>query len=142
MISCQKRVVNYEKIEVDKHSEDSWTYIVEKTHKDKFRWMTNRQMGSLGYLLHDDVYYIHSNWWKENKEEVLKNIESGKLVNKKIQVEESETRVVGNTAIVTGKGIFKASLDDKPIEINLLYTEVYVLSTGKVLLLSRHACRL
>jgi hypothetical protein len=116
--------------------------IIHGLHIDKFRWMKNRNIDSLSEILHKDVFYIHSNGWKESREEVLNNLSSGKLTYHDITVKESETRIFGNTGIVTGKGLFKVSLDNKPLEINLYYTEVYVFEGKNTYLISRHATRL
>ncbi|MBK8852589.1 MAG: nuclear transport factor 2 family protein [Saprospiraceae bacterium] len=116
--------------------------IIHSLHIDKFRWMKNRNIDSLSEILHKDVFYIHSNGWKETREEVLNNLSSEKLTYHDITVNESETRIFGNTGIVTGKGLFKVSLDNKPLEINLYYTEVYVFEGKNIYLISRHATRL
>ncbi|MBK9257454.1 MAG: DUF4440 domain-containing protein [Saprospiraceae bacterium] len=111
-------------------------------HIKKFRWMEQKQMDSLSLLLDDGVYYIHSNGWKETKDEVLENIQSGKLTYRNVRITDSDVRLIDNTAIVTGKGIFSVSMDDKPIEINLYYTEVYVIKAEGIRLVSRHACKI
>lgn len=111
-------------------------------HLKKFRWMESLQLDSLAALLHEDVYYIHSNGWKENKKEVLENLHSDKLRYHKVTVTESDCRVIGDMAIVTGKGIFQVSMEGTLLEIKLYYTEVYTTSENTMRLVSRHACRL
>lgn len=110
-------------------------------HLKKFRWMESLQLDSLAALLHDEAYYIHSNGWKENKTELLENLHSGKLRYHKVTVTESDCRVIGDMAIVTGKGIFQVSMEGTPLEIKLYYTEVYSTSENTMRLVSRHACR-
>jgi uncharacterized protein (AIM24 family) len=45
------------------------------------------------------------------------------------------------TAVVTGKGTFYVTMEGKPYEFNLFYTEVYVISDSGIKLISRHACK-
>lgn len=111
-------------------------------HLAKFRWMELQQLDSLSAFLHPDLKYIHSNGWIESKDDVLKDLQSGKLVYQKVQVQESQVRQIAQTAIVTGKGNFKVVMDGKSLDINLLYTEVYVKQKKQWLLISRHANRL
>ncbi len=112
-------------------------------HLKKFQWFIQQQTDSLELLLHDEIQYIHSNGWKESKQELIRNIQSGKMKYSDIQTEEAEVKLFDNIAIVSGKGTFTVSLDDKPIVIHLLYTEVYQENkANKIQLISRHACRL
>lgn len=110
-------------------------------HKRKFVWMENKNVDSLNILLHDDVQYVHSNGWKESKSDVIHNISTEKLTYHKVQVLESNAKIIDNTGIVIGKGIFQVALSDKPIEITLLYTEVYSISAKGIFLISRLACK-
>ena len=111
-------------------------------HLAKFRWMELQQLDSLSAFLHPDLKYIHSNGWIESKDDVLKDLQSGKLVYQKVQVQEAQVRQIAQTAIVTGKGNFKVVMDGKSLDIILLYTEVYVKQKKQWLLISRHANRL
>lgn len=115
---------------------------IQNIHLQKFKWFIEKNTDSLSTLLHENVHYIHSNGWKETKQELIHNIKSGKLTYHSVTVHESDVRIEGNTAIVTGKGIFNVALDGKGMEIPLYYTEVYVLSQSGIRLLSRHACRI
>ncbi|MFZ1705078.1 MAG: nuclear transport factor 2 family protein [Saprospiraceae bacterium] len=116
--------------------------VLEKIHKDKFRWMILQQYDSLATIMHKDMVYIHSNGWTENKDEMMFNMQSGKLKYDKIVIDETNIRLDGNTGIVTGKGVFNVSLEGKPLEIKLYYTEVYVYKNNRYLFLSRHACKI
>lgn len=116
---------------------------VGKIHLKKFDWMINMDTTRLSDLLDDQVHYIHSNGWKETKKEILNNIISGKLKYHQVEVNEYEVRSFGHAYIVTGKAKFNVSLEDKPIDIALYYTEMYIVDEGgKPKLVSRHACRI
>ncbi len=108
-------------------------------HQKKFDWMINKQYDSLQMVLEKQLVYIHSNGWIETKAEVIADLKSGKLNYLKVNVTEAKARIYKNTAIVNGKGIFNVMLEGKPVEINLLYTEVYINKKNKWQLASRHA---
>ena len=113
-----------------------------KLHQTKFRWYQEKKLDSIAFLLHPDVNYIHSNGWVEHKSEVIENIQSGKLIYTNVEVLNADVTISENTAIVLGSGIFSVSLNDKPIVIKLLYTEVYTSINKNPQLIHRHACRM
>lgn len=110
-------------------------------HRAKFDWMIEVQVDSLQKYFHEDAIYVHSNGWIETKEEVLENLKSVHLKYDSLQYINATCRNVAETAIVLGEAIFFVQLDDKPIEIPLLYTEVYIKANGHWQFYSRHACR-
>jgi len=110
-------------------------------HKQKFLWMEQTEIDSLDQYLHPSLVYVHSNAWHEDKQEVLENLQNGKLSYQKVTIEQSFGRIEGNTGIVNGKGKFEVALNGDPLTIYLDYTEVYVWIDNKWKLLSRHACR-
>lgn len=110
--------------------------------KKKFGLMIRMKYDSLEAALDERLLFVHSNGWTETKHEFIEDIKSGKLRYKNIQVSESSARIYPSTAIVNGKGKFTVTLDGNDLELNLSYTEVYILKNGKWLLASRHANRL
>lgn len=130
-------------VNVQAQKDDSVTekYLVQ-LHLRKFGWLINKQMDSLKSLLDDRVKYIHSNGWTETKDEIIADLKSGKLNYTKVNVTESSCRVYKGAAIINGKGIFNVVMDNKPLEIQLYYTEIYVKKKKGWQLVSRHANRL
>jgi glycerophosphoryl diester phosphodiesterase len=128
-------------IELSKKPDRQLKERINDIHMKKFNWMINAQIDSLDNILHKDVYYIHSNGWKETKSELIQNLKSEKLKYVQIKIHQSEVRTDENAAIVTGKGTFNVSLDGKDIELNLYYTEVYIIGKEGIKLISRHACK-
>ena len=116
--------------------------FVLKLHEAKFRWMVNKNLDSLNAILDERVQYIHSNGWTENKKEIIEDIRSGKLVMSSVKVSEASARVYKGFVIVNGKGSFNVLLNGEPIDISLLYTEVYAKRQNGWLLVSRHANRI
>lgn len=110
--------------------------------KKKFQWMTRPQLDSLTAVLDDQMIFVHSNGWTENKKEFIDDIKSGKLKYTQIEVQEASIRMFDKTAVIIGKGKFQVILEGNPLDINLYYTEVYVYKRKKWLLASRHANRL
>lgn len=110
--------------------------------KQKFVWLIEKQRDSLDLLLDDRLMYIHSNGWTQSKVEVFDDMQSGKLVYKQVDIDATQIRLFGNTAIVTGTGRFQGSREDKEFDLPLSYTEVYVKQGKRWLLVSRHSNRL
>lgn len=109
--------------------------------KKKFRWMVEKKIDSLSVLADERLSYIHSNGWIQTKKDFIEDF-NGKLVYHDIQVVELHSRVYRRSAVVTGKGHFTVSLNGNRLEVDLLFTEVYIRSGGKWKLVSRHANRL
>lgn len=116
--------------------------FVLKLHEAKFRWMVQKKLDSLNSILDDRMQYIHSNGWVQNKNEVIEDIRSGKLTMNNVAVTEASARVYKGFVIVNGKGNFNVLMEGKPVDIYLLYTEVYAKRTNGWLLVSRHANKL
>lgn len=117
--------------------------IKEKTilqlHEVKFEWLVKKQYDSLKSVLDEKLIYIHSNGWTESKDEIIADLKSGKLNYLGVKVTESKARIFKGTGIVTGKGIFNVILEGKPVELQLMYTEVYLEKKKGWKLVSRHA---
>ena len=116
-------------------------YILQ-LHADKFNWLTIKQYDSLNLFLDEQLVYIHSNGWIESKADIIADLKSGKLNYLGVKVTESKARIFKETAIVTGKGIFNVVMEGKPIELTLMYTEVYQEKKKGWKLISRHANKL
>jgi hypothetical protein len=110
---------------------------------NKFNWMIHKQYDSLWMVLHENVRYIHSNGWVQNKQEVIDDFKSGKLVLKSVQILESSIRLFDRMAIVIGRGNFSGVMSGSTFDVPLFFTEVYVIDEeNKWKLISRHANRL
>lgn len=124
------------------NDESATEKFVLKLHEAKFRWMVNKRLDSLNNILDERVQYVHSNGWVQNKKEVIEDIRSGKLTMTNVKVSEAKARVYKGFVIVNGKGVFSVVMDGKPLDIVLLYTEVYAKRQNGWLLVSRHANKL
>lgn len=116
---------------------------VNQLHKRKFEWLINKKYDSLNWLMDEQLTYIHSNGWIQSRQDVLDDLKSGKLNYTSVIVEESRVSYFTQSAVVTGKGIFKGLMADKSeFTIHLLYTEVYVRQRKQWKLVSRQATKI
>ena len=117
---------------------------VNQLHKKKFLWMTSKNYDSLNWVTDETLKFIHSNGWIQTKKDLIEDLKSEKLNYTSIIVEESSVTVYNNqSAVVTGKGIFKGLMPDKSeFNVHLLYTEVYIKSKKHWKLVIRQACKL
>lgn len=116
--------------------------VVLNLSKRKFNWLVNQQSDSLQAILDDRVLYIHSNGWAQTRQEILDDMNSGKLIYKKVEVQDAKVRLYDKTAIVTGTGRFAGVRGEHEFDMPLSYTEVYVLRKKKWMLVTRHANRM
>jgi uncharacterized secreted protein with C-terminal beta-propeller domain len=105
----------------------------------KFKWMINLNMDSLENILDENVMYVHSNGWSQNKHEIIEDFKTKKLVLNKIEILETKIRNFENTYVVNGVGIIAGEIDSNPFSVKLNYSEVYVYKNRKYFLFSRHA---
>lgn len=113
-----------------------------KLSRDKFRWLTSGATDSLQAILDPRMQYVHSNGWVQNREEMIADLASGKLVYEAIVVKTATVRLYKRSAVVTGQGTFTVRMNGSPLVIDLGFTEVYVREGNRWLLASRHANRM
>lgn len=98
---------------------------VEQQELQRFEAQMHRDTAALKILLADDLVYIHSNAYTENKTQHLHAIASGDIQYLSMERQEAKRRTYGKTAIINGiihvKGVFKTN----PFDVNLRYTAVY-----------------
>jgi len=108
----------------------------------KNRWLVENKIDSIRNLLDSRCLYLHSNGWIQTADEVVKDMESKKLVYRKITISESQARQFESMVIVTGKGRFEGEVDGKAFGMVLMYTEVYVKRKSSWKLVSRQSTKL
>jgi hypothetical protein len=105
----------------------------------KFKWMISLNMDSLENILDENVMYVHSNGWSQNKHEIIEDFKTKKLVLNKVEILETKIRNFENTYVVNGVGIIAGEIDSNPFSVKLNYSEVYIYNNRKYFLFSRHA---
>lgn len=108
----------------------------------KYQWLIHRRADSLDRVLDERIQYIHSNGWVQNKKEILDDMWTGKLVYQRVTIKDASVRVYGKAAVVTGTGTFEGINNGTAFNLELRYTEVYVLSDAGWKLVSRHSNRM
>jgi hypothetical protein len=116
--------------------------FVQAFSEKKNLWLISGNADSVKSLLDNRCLYIHSNGWIQSAAEVVADLQSKKLVYENIEVEEAQARQFESMVIVTGKGRFAGSVDGKPFDMRLMFTEVYVKRKSGWKLVSRHSNKL
>ncbi len=98
---------------------------VADAEQQRFQSMVQQDTILLKKLLADDLVYIHSNGFVENKAQHLEAVGTGSIRYHSIERMQVQTRQYGNTAINNGvahvTGIFKST----PFDVQFRYTAVY-----------------
>ncbi|HRW98655.1 MAG TPA: nuclear transport factor 2 family protein [Cyclobacteriaceae bacterium] len=113
-----------------------------KISSRKSDWMVKQNVDSLKVLMDNQFLFIHSNGWTQSAKDFFDDFTSGKLVYTRIEPIEASVRIFNETAVLTGKGKFSGTVDGKPFELPLIYTEVYVLKNQRWIWVSRQSTRL
>jgi hypothetical protein len=107
----------------------------------KFKWLVQKKVDSLKFVLDERLTYIHSNGWVQTKKELIDDLLSGKLTYDKIEITKDSIRTYTKSAVVTGRGKFTATMGGVTNTFDLTYSETYVLQKREWKLASRHASR-
>ena len=113
--------------------------FVKAFSEKKNGWLIQKNIDSLKAMLDKRCLYLHSNGWTQNADEVIKDLQSGKMVYNNVTITESQARQFESMVIVTGKGKFEGKVDNKPFDLSLAFTEVYVKRKDGWKLVSRHS---
>jgi hypothetical protein len=106
-----------------------------------FRWEVESRFDSLESTLADRLIVLNSAGATQTKPEYLARLKSGGFIHNDIQVVQSAAVVADNTGAVTGKGLFKVTINGKQSAMHLTYLEVFTRSSPKTewKLLALHA---
>ena len=83
------------------------------------RWATavgQADTAELNKLLHSDYLHIHATALVESKAKFIEALQTGARKYDPIRIEESNVRVFGDTAVITGKFVLRATIRDRIIE--------------------------
>ncbi len=100
---------------------------IQDSEQARFEAQVRRDTALLRLLIDGSLTYYHSNGLVETKEEFIQSVGNGKIrYNKMSRTGEINIRKYGKTAVVTGIVAVEGSLKDKPFDISLRYTSVYL----------------
>lgn len=93
--------------------------------KEKWRWMSERDMNALDALFHEKSVFVHmgGSWGKEREMEIIK---SGGIHYKKADIHEVSVNVMGATAVLLNRITLLAVVGSNEVTNPFIVTEVYV----------------
>ena len=97
--------------------------------KEKWRWMSERNVDSLASLFHEEAIFVHMGATMSKTQE-LDVIKSGMIHYKDVEIQESSVRFFGTTAIVLNKIRLVAVVGGNEVTNPFQVTEVYVQQGG------------
>jgi hypothetical protein len=97
--------------------------------KEKWLWMSERNMSTLDALFHEKSVFVHmgGSWGKEREMEIIK---SGGIHYKKADIHEVSVNIIDNTAILLNRITLLAVVDGNEVINPFMVTEVYVQQDG------------
>ena len=98
--------------------------------KQKWQWMADKNVDSLGVLFDDKSMFIHmgGTWGKEQE---ISTIKSGGIWYKKAEVYAVSVNIFGNTAILLNDIDLVAEVGGREVINPFMVTEVYIKEKGK-----------
>jgi len=112
-----------------------------KLSQEKWRWMSECNIGALDALFHEKSVFVHMGGaW--NKEREIEIITSGGIHYKKADVHEVSVNIIGATAVLLNRITLLAVVGGNEITNPFMVTEVYVQQDGNWQLASLSFTRL
>ena len=103
--------------------------------KEKWRWMSERNMETLDALFHEKSVFVHmgGSWGKEREMEIIK---SGGIHYKQADIHEVSVNIIGATAVLLNRITLLAVVGGNEVINPFMVTEVYVKQDGSWKLVS------
>ena len=97
--------------------------------KEKWAWMSERNIDTLGALFHEKSVFVHmgGSWGKERELEIIK---SGGIHYKQADIHEVSVNIMGNTAVLLNRITLLAVVGGNEVTNPFMVTEVYVQQDG------------
>jgi hypothetical protein len=93
--------------------------------KEKWCWMSERNVDSLNALFHEKAVFVHmGGFWRKEKE--LEIIKSGGIHYKQADIHEVSVNIIGSTAILLNRITLLAVVGGNEVTNPFMVTEVYV----------------
>ena len=109
--------------------------------KDKWRWMSERNVDALANLFHDDAVFVHMGATMSKTQE-LGVIKGGGIQYKSVDIQDASVKVIGSTAILLNRIRLVAVVGGNEVINPFVVTEVYVQQGGSWKLASLSFTRL
>ncbi len=97
--------------------------------KEKWRWMSERNLDTLDALFHEKSVFVHmgGSWGKEQELAIIK---SGGIHYKQADIHEVSVKIIGTTAILLNRITLLAVVGGNEVTNPFMVTEVYVQQDG------------
>ena len=97
--------------------------------KEKWRWMSERNVDTLDALFHEKAMFVHmgGSWGKERELDIIK---SGGIHYKKADIHEVSVNIIDATAILLNRITLLAVVGGNEVTNPFMVTEVYVQQDG------------
>jgi len=97
--------------------------------KEKWRWMSDRNIATLDALFHEKSVFVHMGgaWGKEQELEIIR---SGGIHYKQADIHEVSVNIIENTAILLNRITLLAVVGGNEVTNPFMVTEVYVQHDG------------
>lgn len=97
--------------------------------KEKWRWMSERNVDALSALFHEDAVFVHMGGTMSRRQE-LEVITSGGIHYKHAEIQEVSVKIIGTTAILLNRIRLVAVVGGNEVTNPFVVTEVYVQQDG------------
>ena len=97
--------------------------------KDKWRWMSERNVDALAGLFHDEAVFVHMGATMSKTQE-LGVITGGGIQYKNVDIQDVSVRFIGDTAILLNRIRLVAVVGGNEVTNPFMVTEVYVRQNG------------
>ena len=97
--------------------------------KQKWQWMSERNVDALTALFHDDAVFVHMGGTMSRSQE-LDVIKSGGIHYKQADIQEVSVKIIGTTAILLNRIRLVAVVGGNEVTNPFVVTEVYVQQGG------------
>lgn len=98
--------------------------------KEKWRWMSERNLDALSALFHEDAVFVHMGGTMSRNQE-LEVIKSGKIHYKQAEIQEVSVKIIDTTAILLNRIRLVAVVGGNEVTNPFVVTEVYVRQGGR-----------
>jgi hypothetical protein len=100
-----------------------------KLSKEKWNWMSERNIDALDVLFHEKSVFVHmgGSWGKEREMEIIK---SGGIHYKQADIHEVSVNIIGATAVLLNRITLLAVVRGNEVVNPFMVTEVYVQQDG------------
>ena len=104
--------------------------------------LIEKDTATLKQLLHKNLTYGHSNGWVETKDDVVKDLTSGKLVYYTIKSDSITWKADANWASMRSKTKVEVSVNNNRTELNLHVLQVWLKTNKGWQLIARQSTKL